>query len=54
MPTLVSFLPKNDGKHLTRNQLEFASLVIYAVVIAVAYTIAVVVMLLGSGAAQRS
>jgi hypothetical protein len=40
----------NDGKHLTRNQMEWAGLVVYAFVVAAVYTIAVVLMLLGSGA----
>ena len=39
----------NDGKQLTRNQLECAGLVVYTVVLAMVYTIATVFMLLGSG-----
>jgi hypothetical protein len=41
---------QNDGKHLTRNQMEWAALVVYAFVVAVIYSMAVVLMLLGSGA----
>ncbi|HEY3706971.1 MAG TPA: hypothetical protein VGL22_18055 [Terracidiphilus sp.] len=47
-------LHENDGRHLTRNQMEIAGLVVYAVVLAVGYTMAAVLMLLGSGGTRPS